>query len=74
MAFSNSDEVEVIFGRTLTSRQREMIQHYIDTGERPETGSCVWCDEADMRLLTAQMDFYDGPWPWEDDGGEESNN
>lgn len=64
--FTNTDEVEYIFGRTLTARQREMIQHYIDTGERPEASPCVWCDEADMRILTSQMDLYDGPWPWSD--------
>jgi hypothetical protein len=72
-SFSNVDEVELIFGRTLTSRQREMIQHYIDTDERPEAGPCVWCDEADMRLLTAEMDLYTGPWPWEDDDEESDN-
>lgn len=64
MEFISVDEVELIFGRTLTFRQREMIQTYIDTGERPAAGPCAWCDEADMRILTAQMDMYDGPWPW----------
>lgn len=64
MKFTTVDEVELVFGRTLTFRQREMIQTYIDTDERPSVSGCVWCDEADMRLLTAQMDMYDGPNPY----------
>jgi hypothetical protein len=72
VAFSNADEVEFVFQRTLTYRQREMIEHYIQTGERPEAQPCQWCDEADMRILTAQMDIYlqgveEGyeEWPWD---------
>lgn len=58
MEFKSVAQVEEVLHRPLTEKQAKMIQHYIDTGERPQAGSCVWCDEADMRLLTAQMDLY----------------
>ena len=68
--FSNVDEVEFIFGETYTYRQKEMIQHYIDTGERPPA-TCAWCDEGFVRIVTGNMDIFIGKvnlglekWPW----------
>lgn len=69
--FRNTDEVEYVFGRTLTQEQRIMIQAYITTGVRPDPKGCWSCSPADMRILTQQMDFYEDDvdegrdtWPW----------
>lgn len=63
MTFTTADEVEFIFELTLNHSQRKMVEHYINTGQRPPAG-CDWCDEGYVRRLTAQMDAYDGPTPY----------
>lgn len=70
--FRNTDEVEYVFGRTLTQEQRIMIQAYISTGVRPDPAGCWTCSPADMRILTGDMDQYedrvdagDETWPWD---------
>lgn len=69
--FRNTDEVEYVFGRTLTQEQRIMIQAYIQTGVRPDPAGCWTCSPAAMRILTAEMDEYEDAveqgrekWPW----------
>lgn len=69
--FSNVDEVEYVFGRTLTQEQAIMIQAYITTGVRPDPSGCWSCSPADMRILTGKMDEYEidvsegrAAWPW----------
>lgn len=71
--FSNVDEVEYVFGRTLTQEQAVMIQSYIVTGVRPDPAGCWTCSPAAMRLLTGEMDVYEDEvdagrdvWPWSD--------
>jgi len=70
--FRNADEVEYIFGRTLTSEQRMMITAYIVTGVRPDPAGCWTCSPAAMRILTGEMDEYENDvdsgrqtWPWD---------
>lgn len=69
--FRNTDEVEYVFGRTLTQEQRIMIQSYIVTGVRPDPAGCWSCNAGAMRILTGEMDEYERSvlageetWPW----------
>lgn len=69
--FRNTDEVEYVFGVTLTQEQRIMIQSYITTGVRPDPQGCWTCSPAAMRILTGDMDEYERKlqageekWPW----------
>lgn len=69
--FANTDEVEYVFGRTLTQEQRIMIQSYITTGVRPDPAGCWTCSPAAMRILTSEIDQYEAAveagtekWPW----------
>lgn len=78
--WATTDEVEYALGETYNYRQRELIQNYIDTGERPFSPGCYWCDEQAARLTTGLMDVYlervnSGAqrWPWHGDGSELDN-
>lgn len=75
--WATTDEVEFVFGEDYTYRQRELIQKYIDTGERPFSPGCYWCDEQAARLVTGRMDIYldqvnagAEKWPWDGDESE----
>lgn len=69
--FRNTDEVEYVFGRTLSAEQQVMIQGYISTGIRPDPAGCWTCSPAAMRILTSDIDQYEiavdegrETWPW----------
>jgi hypothetical protein len=72
--FRNFEEVEYVFGLTLTAEQREQVQTYLFMGIRPETGGCWTCSPAFVRKLTGQIDQYElavkngtEQWPWNGD-------
>jgi hypothetical protein len=55
--FRKADEVEYVFGITLTGNQYIMVENYIQNGIRPEAG-CSWCDSGYIRVLTSEMDQF----------------
>lgn len=72
MSFKNAEEVELVFGITLTSNQYILVENYIQNGVRPDPDGCMGCDAGFVRKLTSDMDRYDGPWPWHGDDNPRS--
>jgi hypothetical protein len=57
--FKNLEQVEEIFGITITYDEQEAILTYIATGIRPDPGGCWHCNAANMRRLTGWIDRYE---------------
>jgi hypothetical protein len=71
--FRSYEEVEYVFGLSLTAEQREQVQTYLFMGIRPDPGGCWTCSPAYVRKLTGQIDRYEDAvkagterWPWWD--------
>lgn len=65
MRFTNPDEVEYIFGITLTGNQRMLLLNFFQNGVIPYDG-CQVCDAGYVSKLISDMEHYDGPWPWDE--------
>lgn len=63
MKFKNAAEVTAVFGMDFTFEQRILVENYIQYGIRPDPDGCMGCDAAYIRILTSDMDRYDGPAP-----------
>jgi hypothetical protein len=70
--FRNYEEVEYVFGLTLTPEQREQVQTYLFMGIRPDSGGCWTCSPAYVRKLTGRIDRFEDAvkagterWPWD---------
>lgn len=57
--FSTLEEVEEVFGITITHDEQEAITTFLVTGLRPDPGGCWHCNAANMRRLTGWIDFYE---------------
>lgn len=57
--FENLEQVESIFGTTITLDEQEAVLTYLVTGVRPDPGGCWHCNAANMRRLTGWIDHYE---------------
>ena len=57
--FKSLDEVEKVFGITITWDEQEAITIYLVTGIRPDPKGCWHCNAANMRRLTGWIDRYE---------------